>query len=223
MSRLLPDRVEREDIPEYGWFSIRELIVNAICHRDYSDQGSKIIIKMFLDHIEYYNPGGLPRWITPENIINKQYSRNKTIAKVLSKVRYIEELGEGWDKITKEHKEHALNPNLPEIDANSHTFRVTLFSTKKKFERAEKERKMLWERLNERQRKAIRYIQEHNRITNKEYRSLFSVVKDTAIRDLKDLMDKGIINQRGQGRATHYVMLKKVSKSSDKSVDKSVD
>ena len=35
MSRLLPHKVERGDIPEYCWFSIRELITNAVCHRDY--------------------------------------------------------------------------------------------------------------------------------------------------------------------------------------------
>ena len=40
MSRLLTHKVEREDIPEYGWFSIRELITNAVCHRDYFEQGS---------------------------------------------------------------------------------------------------------------------------------------------------------------------------------------
>lgn len=51
MSRLLPDTVQREDIPEYGWFSVRELVTNAVCHRDYSDSCSKVIIKMFSNKI----------------------------------------------------------------------------------------------------------------------------------------------------------------------------
>ena len=54
MSRLLPHKVEREDIPEYCWFSIRELVTNAVCHRDYEDQGSKVIAKIFSDRIEFY-------------------------------------------------------------------------------------------------------------------------------------------------------------------------
>jgi len=83
MSRLIPHKVEREDIPEYCWFSIRELITNAICHRDYAEEGSKVIIKMFDDRIEYYNPGGLPKGITPQNITEKQFSRNPIIAKTL--------------------------------------------------------------------------------------------------------------------------------------------
>ncbi len=53
--------------------------------------------------------------ITPNNITEKQFSRNPVIAKVLAKVRYIEELGEGWDKIIKEHREHPLKPHFPKI------------------------------------------------------------------------------------------------------------
>ncbi|MEK6938192.1 MAG: RNA-binding domain-containing protein [Nanoarchaeota archaeon] len=53
MSRQHPYSVQREDIPEYGLFSIRELITNAVCHRDYSEQGSKVIIKMFDERMEF--------------------------------------------------------------------------------------------------------------------------------------------------------------------------
>ena len=45
-------KVEREDIPEYGLFSIRELIINAVCHRDYSEQRTKVIVKMFDEHLK---------------------------------------------------------------------------------------------------------------------------------------------------------------------------
>lgn len=151
MSRLLPYQVPRQDIPEYPLFSIRELVINAIAHRDYSEQRTKIIIKMFDDHIEYYNPGGLPKEITPKNITRKQFSRNPTITKVLAKVRYIEELGEGWDKILKEHQEHPLKPRKPKIDADEYTILVTLFSTKKKFERKLLEKKIV--ELNARQKR----------------------------------------------------------------------
>ena len=54
MSRLLPYKVEREDIPEYPLFSIRELVTNAVVHRDYAIIGSKVIIKMFDNKIEFY-------------------------------------------------------------------------------------------------------------------------------------------------------------------------
>jgi len=148
MSRLVPQRVEREDIPEYCWFSIRELIINAICHRDYYQEGSKVIVKMFEDRIEFYNPGGLHRGITPDNIIEKQYSRNRIISRVLAKIKYIEEMGEGWNKIKDEHKAHSLIPKMPKIIADEYSFLATIYSTKDKFEKGMLE-------PNERQRNAI--------------------------------------------------------------------
>ena len=65
MSRLHPYKVEREDIPEYPLFSIHELIINAVCHRDYHQYGKDILIRMFDDWFVFYNIGSLPEWITP--------------------------------------------------------------------------------------------------------------------------------------------------------------
>jgi len=52
--------------------------------------------------------------------------------------------------------------------------------------------------LNERQRRAIEYIQEHGKITNHEYQTLFEVSYDTAYRDLRGLLEKGLIERRGR-------------------------
>lgn len=200
MSRLNPGEIRREDIPEYGTFSIRELLTNAVCHRDYSDQGSKVIIKMFSNSIEFYNPGTLPEGITPENITGEQHSRNLTIAAVLAKVEYIEELGEGWDKIIKEHKDHPLSPDLPKIESSEHSTTVIIFSTKEKFEE-EKEVE-----LNERQSEALEYIEKHGKVTNREYRKINDVSRQTAKRDLSDLVEKEILKQKGKGRGTYYTL-----------------
>jgi len=197
---LEPGEIRREDIPEYGTFSIRELLTNAVSHRDYSDQGSKVIIKMFSNSIEFYNPGTLPEGITPENITGEQHSRNPTIAAVLAKVEYIEELGEGWDKIIKEHQEHPLSPNPPEIQSSEHSTTVTIFSTKENFEE-EKEVE-----LNERQREALEYIEKHGKVTNREYRNINDVSRQTAKRDLSDLVEKEILKQKGEGRGTYYTL-----------------
>ncbi len=201
MSRLLPGEVRREDIPEYGRFTIRELLTNAVCHRDYSDQGSKVIIKMFSNSIEFYNLGGLSRGITADNITTKQYSRNPTIAKVLAKVEYIEELGEGWDKIIREHEEHPLSPEIPGIESDEYSTTVTIFSTKDKFEE-EKEIE-----LNKRQKNALEYLDEHTSITNREYRELNDVSKNTAINDLSEMVENDILKKVGKGRAVRYKLL----------------
>lgn len=200
MSRLLPHKVEREDIPEYCWFSIRELITNAVCHRDYEDQGSKVIVKTFLNRIEFYSPGGLPRGITPENILIRQYSRNPIIADTLAKVKYIEELGEGWNKIIDEHKKHPLKPKMPEISTDEYSVLITIFSTKEKFEKGKLG-------LNERQKKAIEYIRKQGKITNTEYQKINEVTKKTATRDLQSLVKREVIFKKGRtGKGVFYVL-----------------
>jgi ATP-dependent DNA helicase RecG len=205
MSRLLPYKVERQDIPEYPLFSIRELITNAVAHRDYSEQGSKVIVKMFDGRMEFYNPGGLEKGITSKNIAAKQYSRNPVITKVLSKVKYIEELGEGWDKILSEHDEHPLKPKKPEIGADEYSFIVTVFSTKGKFE--EEKTPFQGVELNDGQRNALDYIRKNSRITNEEYQRLCAVNRVKAFRDLAELVNKGLIERRGKtGRGAHYIL-----------------
>jgi ATP-dependent DNA helicase RecG len=198
MSRLLPHKVEREDIPEYCWFSIRELVTNAVCHRDYEDQGSKVIAKIFPDRIEFYNPGGLPKGITPENILIRQYSRNPIIANALAKVKYIEELGEGWNKIVDEHKNHPLKPKLPKIISDRYSILVILYSVREKFEKTTTE-------LNERQKRAIGYLRRNERITNTEFQEINKTTKKTATRDLQELVRSGILIKSGKtGRGVYY-------------------
>lgn len=200
MSRLLPHKVQREDIPECGLFSIRELITNAVCHRDYENQHTKVIIKFFDDRIEFYNPGGLPDHITPKNIIKKQFSRNPIIAKVLAKIRYIEEIGEGWDKIMDEHKAHPLKPTRPKIETDEQSVLVTIFSTKEKFEKGALE-------LNDRQKNAITYTREKGKITNSEYQVINKTIKKTATRDLLDLVKREIFIKKGRtGKGVYYIL-----------------
>ena len=204
MGRLLPYQVERQDIPEYPWFSIRELVVNAAAHRDYMVTGSKVIIKMFDDRIEYYNPGGLLPGITPDNIVSKQHSRNEIIADVLSRVRYIEGVGEGWDKIIKEHKQHPLKPLQPKITTDDYTTEVKIFSTKEKFESEKKVMEQV--KLSEKQLKVLMYLQNTGAITRTECEKLLNVPARTANRELTRLIDYALIQKKSIGRKTYYTL-----------------
>ncbi len=203
MSRLLPGVVQRQNLPEYGLFTLRELVTNAVCHRDYMNQHTKVIIKMFDDRIEFFNPGGLPKGITPKNITESQFSRNPIIAKVLSKVSYIEELGEGWNKIVAEHKVHPLSPELPTITSDEYTTMIRVYSVRSAFVE-EKEIE-----LNQRQKIAFEYIQKNGKITNKEYRGLFPDISDrTVLNDLRDMMSKTLIIRRGKRKGAYYIIPK---------------
>ena len=202
MSRLKPGEVRREDIPEYGRFSIRELITNAICHRDYWNFGTKVIIKMFSSRIEFYNPGGLSKNVTSKDIAELQFSRNPVIAKVLAKVEYIEELGEGWNKIFEEHNKHPLRPKTPSIKTDEHIFLVNIYSTKDKFD----EKKVPLD-ISGREEKVLSYLKAHTRIDTPSCAKLLNVSPDTALRELIKLKSKGLIASKGIGRATYYTLV----------------
>jgi len=201
MSKQHPFKVQRDDIPEYGLFSIRELVTNAACHRDYENQHTKIMIKIFNDRIEFYNPGSLPNHITPKNITEKQFSRNPIIAKALAKVGYIEEFGEGWDKIIEEHKRHVLKPKRPRIKADPISTLVVIFSVKDKFQNEEIKKL----ELNERQKKILEFVREQGKITNRDHRKLFPEISDrTALNDLKDMVRKRILTREGKTKSAVY-------------------
>lgn len=115
--------VESWSIPK---MALREAVINALIHTDYSMTGSRIRIEIFDDRIEITNPGLLPFGITIEHIkegISK--IRNRVIARVFRELKMIEEFGSGIQRIIRECEKAGLKtPVFEELGAS---FRVTLF------------------------------------------------------------------------------------------------
>lgn len=85
--------------PEYPKFAWKELIVNAVAHRDYSIKGTDIQIKMFDDRLTIESPGTLPGIVRLNNMRHVHFSRNPKIAQFLHKYEYVQEFGEGVDRL----------------------------------------------------------------------------------------------------------------------------
>ena len=94
--------------PEYPEFAWKEIIVNAITHRDYSIKGTDIQIKMFDDHFTVESPGTLPGIVRINNMRQVHYSRNPKIAEFLHEYEYVREYGEGVDRLYMEMKQAGL-------------------------------------------------------------------------------------------------------------------
>ncbi len=112
----------------YPELACREALVNAIAHRDYSDEGRGIEIYIYDDRIELKNPGGLLAPMTVADLKamkGSHQSRNSYIARTLREVGYMRELGEGMRRIFELMKSSELAP--PEIDNDGETFSLTLF------------------------------------------------------------------------------------------------
>ena len=192
--------LEREETFEYPQFAVREALVNAICHRDYRLRGRRIEVRMFSDRLEVISPGGLPGFITVENIKEEHFSRNPRLVGGLFHWGYIEELGLGIDRMMEVMEQAGHSP--PRFDARPYSFAVALHNERTRPKVPE------WARdTNHRQARALQYIRARGSITNREFRSLIhSVSAETLRLDLADLVDKGILNKVGANKGTHYTL-----------------
>ncbi|MGA7075485.1 MAG: RNA-binding domain-containing protein, partial [Halobacteriota archaeon] len=101
------ESVEREDLPDYPVAVIREALLNALTHRDYITSHEFIQIKIYEDHIWFFNPGGLPKDITIEDLKkqHRAHPRNPRIAEVFYYAGYVEESGTGTLRMIRRMRE----------------------------------------------------------------------------------------------------------------------
>lgn len=181
-------RVERYEYPEQA---IREIVANAVIHRDYKITGTYTQVNVFEDRIEVFNPGCLPPGVTVENIKDAQASRNEIIAALLKDLDYLEEYGRGIDIVFNKMREWGLLEPLFKNTVNS--FKVILPGPK-------------LSRLNERQIKIWEYIAEKERIASRDCDILLpKIPRATINRDLQKLQEIGLIKQMGEARSTYYI------------------
>ena len=186
------------EIPE---FAIHEAIVNAVAHRDYNTTSS-VQVMVFLDRVEIWNSGTLPCNLKVEDLKKPHSSHpsNTTLATVLYFGNYIQQVGSGTTEMVRQCKAHGL-PEPEFVSVRNLEFKTILARdvfTEGTLRRMD---------INERQLKAIKFVKEIGRITNREYSELASANSRTSLRDLNDLCDKGIFKKIGvTGRNTQYVL-----------------
>jgi len=200
--------LKREEATEYPVEAVREAVVNAVAHRDYSIRGEAIRISVFSNRIECYSPGRLPGHVTVQNIADERFSRNEAIVQVLADMGYIERLGYGINRMIQLMEEHGCRP--PAFEERAGGFQVTLRSAIGEtvdVSNAGELARWLGMGLNERQAKALQYLAQHLRITNREFRELCPDVSNETIRsDLADLVDRNILLKIGDKKATYYIL-----------------
>jgi ATP-dependent DNA helicase RecG len=194
---------QREEIWDYPLEAIREALINALIHRDYFKKGHQIVIKIFDDHIWMYNPGGLAKGLTIEELKASPHSvlRNPLVARVFYLAGYVEQYGSGIQRMISA----CADVGLPEPVFTPDTWGFSL-----------KMRKDLLTPeylsglgLSERQVKAVLYVKEHGRITNSVYKNLFpdEITSKTVTRDLLFLCKHNFLARIGStGKGTYYVL-----------------
>ena len=197
----------RQEGPEYPFEAVRELLVNAIAHRDYNLQGDNIHLNIFSDRLEVQSPGRLPGPVTLDNLLEARFSRNAIIVQVLSDMGFIERLGYGLDRVVTVLRQNQLRP--PRFEEIAGCFRVTLHAPyighdSVSIPDLSKYKDM---NLNPRQEMALTHLALHRRISNSSYRELCpDVHPETLRRDLAELVSRGILLKIGDKRATYYIL-----------------
>ncbi|SHH23785.1 ATP-binding protein [Thermosipho atlanticus] len=199
-------KLVRKEIWDYPLEAIREALLNALIHRDYFRWNVQTQIKIFDDYIWFYNIGGLPEGITLEQLKGPHSSvpRNPLIVHIFYLAGFIEEMGSGTGRIIESMKSAGLP--VPEFKEEMGGFSVYF----RKDIYTEEYLKELG--LNERQIKAVMYVKEKGRITNREYQKLTGISRQMVTIDLKQLVENGVFVKIGKAGAGVAYELTKLTK-----------
>jgi ATP-dependent DNA helicase RecG len=186
-------RVEKD---EYPVAAVREILLNALVHRDY--MGSFIQIRIYDNKFSAWNEGTLPEGLTLESLkrFHSSRPRNPLIADVCFKGGYIDSWGRGTLKIINACREAELPE--PSITEQFGGFLVEIFKNRFTPEQLKKSG------LSERQIKSVLYVSENGSISNSEYQALTGTSDRTALRDLEDLVSKQFLTKKGEKKSTRY-------------------
>ncbi len=181
--------IQRVEIDEYPVAAVREMILNALVHRNY--MGAPTQIRLYGNNFNVWNDGSLPEGISEEDLKKAHPSkpRNPLLADVCFKAGYIDSWGRGTIKIIEACKEAGLpEPVLKEEQGG---FLSKVFKDRFTEDQLKKAG------LDERQIEAILYTKKYGEITNARYQKIGNVSKATATRHLKELEDKGLLKNIG--------------------------
>lgn len=194
--------LKREDVLEYPEPIIREVLVNALVHRDYSVQGSSIMVAVYDDRIEVTSPGGLEAGVSAENIQYRQYSRNPIIAKRMYDMGYFDSWGQGIDKIIKWSAD--TGAKAPEFIDEHDQFTIKVYSNFYKNNSREYVSKVT--ELGDREEEILRLFKTSKTISSKQIQEKLSITKGQSQVSIMKLLSAGAVEKRGIGKNTCYVL-----------------
>ncbi len=207
----------REDRWEYPEGAVRELVVNALMHRDYHPMahGTQVRLMMYPDRLEIASPGGLHGPVSKESLLVEpvsSISRNATLAKLLEDVQLpgerhavCENRGSGLLATATELRRAGMDP--PELTDSIHQFLVSVANHGLLDAEA-----VAWlaridtNGLNDRQRLGLAFVRRKGTLTNRQYRTLNGCDARDATRELSALSLRGLLDKRGDRRGTVWYL-----------------
>ena len=199
--------LDRLDMRDYPPEAIREALLNAIVHRDYSFSGAALI-SIFEDRIEFVTIGGLVKGITLDDVkLGVSVLRNQNLANIFYRLRLIEAYGTGILKINECYDDYAVKPI---IETTSNAFKITLPNTNF---RAEKEKISNTRKTSgftsmtkkeERMNAVLKLCRSKGSIVRSDIEMELGVSQSTAILLLRELIDDGVLIKKGKTKNLRY-------------------
>jgi ATP-dependent DNA helicase RecG len=191
-SRLDRTQLERMDRPAYPLYALREGLVNAMAHRDYSVLGGDVRVEIYPEQLVIRNPGQLPAGWTPSMLRTTHESRpvNPDIARMFLLRQLMEQMGMGTQRLIAECQAAQARPPIWRVDRN--TVSLTLFRSPGVTQAV----------LSERQKRFLRSRRGDFRVV--DYVHETEVSDRQARRELAEMVAAGVVERVGQGRATVY-------------------
>jgi ATP-dependent DNA helicase RecG len=196
---VVPGKMQREEHWEYPPDALREAVINAVCHRDYNASGN-VQIRIFESRSQVWNPGILPEGVTVDllKVEHASRPRNKTIARLLFLIGYIEQWGSGTlSMITACERDGVPDPQFQEA-GNDFVVSFSRSTVNKLLEHPEI--------LNERQQGVIAYLKTHHEISTSEYGRIYDCTARTARRDMSHLAEMNVVMVKRDGRQLRYIL-----------------
>lgn len=190
---------QRVEVHEYPRAAIRELSLNMIAHRDYTNFLSASRIQIFRNRIEWISPGGLPPGITVENILEEQAARNPVIMAILYEYGLVEAFGQGLNTTVAVLKKEGMLPPL--FHDTGASFIVTVYGQPIDIFYGGG----IYADINESQRRILALLRSRGDLSPREIAAAFPGRARRSIqRDLSGLVEIGLMTTIGEGRALRY-------------------
>jgi ATP-dependent DNA helicase RecG len=224
---LGPDHLRRIDKYEIPVEALREIVINALLHRDYVISGSDIKIAVFDNTVEITSPGAFPGGITIEDILRgRSEIRNRVLARIFREAELIEQWGRGVRRIINQCEEYGLK--TPVIKESGMFVQFTLFRNnlsllkeeKLDYNRTQKSdakvgRKsrtqksdanlLKYSSLDINSKKVLNYLSENEYINVRLAMELLGLAKSRASQILNEMVKKGLIERIGSGKTVKYI------------------
>ena len=196
------NRIEKKDYPEEA---LREALLNAMVHRDYSFSGS-IIINVNDSEIEFISIGGLLPGLSVEDIQSGiSQPRNRKLAEIFHRLKLIESYGTGIRRIYKLYENNSVKPR---IEVTPNAFKLILPNTNYKniIEPIKNIKEQITLKITPQMKVVIDYLSEYGEIGEEELQELLNVKRTRAYIIARQMIEQGLIECLGRGENKRYYL-----------------